>query len=145
MKSYLTFKTAGVDFACDFDDIIRIEAAADKTVTAAPSFPEYMPGTYVSEGEVVPVIDTARRFGLGRRVRGEYSCFIVAKMTEGLDGRYDRCAALTDEVCGSVKLEEELSPPPAVNSESFAKYVSGTFVHDGKIYYVITPGLLCGE
>ena len=39
MKSYLTFKTAGVDFACDFDDIIRIEAAADKTVTAAPSFP----------------------------------------------------------------------------------------------------------
>ncbi len=145
MKSYLTFKTAGVDFACDFDDVIRIEAADGKAVTAAPSFPDYMPGTYVSEGEAIPIIDTSRRFGLGGGVKGAYSCFIVAKLTEGLEGRYEKCAALVDEVCGSVRLESELAPPPAVNSESFARYVSGMFVSDGKTYYVITPQLLCGE
>ncbi len=145
MKSYLIFKTAGVDFACDFDDIIRIEAAAGKEVTVAPAFPDYMPGTYLSDGEVIPVIDTAKRFGLGDRVTGDHRCFIVARLTEGLEGRYDRCAALADEVCGSVKLDGELSPPPAVNSESFARYVSGTFVNDGKIFFVIAPGLLCTD
>lgn len=146
MKSYLTFKTAGVYFACDFDDIIRIEAAAGTTVTPAPAFPEYMPGTYVSDGEVMPVIDTAIRFGLGGGVTGSYSCFIVAKLSEGsMSGHYSRCAALADEVCGSVRLESELNPPPAVNSESFARYVKGTFVSDDVTYYVITPQLLAGE
>jgi hypothetical protein len=43
------------------------------------------------------------------------------------------------------QLEEELGDPPALNSESFAEYVKGTFVNDGKIYYVITPQLLVGE
>lgn len=146
MKNYLTFRTSGVYFACDFEDIIRIEAAAGKPVTPAPAFPEYMPGTIASDGEVIPVIDTAVRFGLSFGVVGDYSCFIIASLSKkSLEGRYSKCAALADEVCGSVKLEEELGDPPALNSESFAEYVKGTFVNDGKIYYVITPQLLVGE
>lgn len=146
MKSYLTFKTSGVYFACDFEDVIRIEAAVGKQVTPAPAFPEYMPGTYVSDGEVLPVIDTAVRFGLSFGVVGDYSCFIVTDLSEdSLDGRYGKCAALADEVCGSVRLEGELNPPPSVNSESFARYVKGTFVDDGNTYYVITPQLLVGD
>lgn len=146
MKSFLTFKTSDVYFACDFDDIIRIEAAAGKKITPAPAFPEYMPGTYVSDGEVMPIIDTAMRFGLSGGVSGAYSCFIVAAISEdSLDGRYGKCAALADEVCGSVRLESELNPPPSVNSESFARYVKGTFVDEGITYYVISPQLLAGD
>ncbi|MCD8094712.1 MAG: hypothetical protein LUE12_01090 [Ruminococcus sp.] len=40
-KNFLTFKAAGVRFACSFESVIRIEAAKAAEITPAPAFPDY--------------------------------------------------------------------------------------------------------
>lgn len=54
---YLIFTSAGRSFSLPFEDIKIIIAA--QTPTPVPDFPDYVPGTVVNEGEVVPVIDCA--------------------------------------------------------------------------------------
>ncbi len=135
----MLFKTAGVDFACDFDSIIRIDAASSADITPAPSFPDYMSGTVVLDGEIVPVVDTAKRFGLGSLQKGSHSCFILARLDDSeLKKSYDKLAAWVDEINGSAKVSS-ISPPPALNDESFSEYVAGTFLYEDRTYYVITP------
>ena len=143
MSTYLTFRTAELFFAAEFGDIIRIVAAEDAAVTPAPNFPAYMPGTAAIDGEAVPVIDTAVRFGLAERVTGERACCILSRLdpTSGMTDRYEKCAVLVDEVTGITEAGI-LSPPPALNRESFMKYMKGTFIDHGTTYYVISPELL---
>lgn len=146
----LLFRTAEVIFACEFQDIIKIEPAADLRLTPAPGFPDYMPGTTEIEGIVAPVIDTSVRFDLGEGINGERSCVILtsidlegAKDTSGFE-RFDRCAVLVDEVYSSETIEE-LMPPPMVNDDSYSRYLKGVFVIDGETVYVISPQKLIGE
>lgn len=143
MSAYLTFKTAELCFAADFDDVIRILAAGEAAVTPAPNFPAYMPGTAAIDGEAVPVIDTSLRFGLGGGVTGARACCILSRLdpSSGLTDRYGKCAVLVDEVTGIIRADK-LSPPPALNSESFSRYMKGTFISEGVTYYVISPELL---
>jgi purine-binding chemotaxis protein CheW len=139
--SYLIFKSAGRTFACAFEDILRIEAASE--ITPAPGFPDYMPGTAVVDGEVMPVIDAAKRFGLSGECERSHSCFIAAFSDgEGEQAeKYRRCALLADSVEGSVRCtEEEILPPPDINEDSFVRYVDGMFLKDGAACYIISPG-----
>lgn len=146
--SFLIFKVSGRSFACAFEDIVRIEAARDAEITPAPGFPKYMPGTAVIDGEVMPVIDAAKRFGLNETGNRERSCFIVAQTeTEnGIGGEYKKCALLADEAAGSVQKEEdEILSPPDVNADSFVRYVSGMFLTDGETCYIISPAKTIGD
>ncbi|MCR5122977.1 MAG: chemotaxis protein CheW [Ruminococcus sp.] len=146
MSRYLTFKTAGSSFAAEFADVLRIVASADAEISPAPGFPPYMPGTAAIDGEAMPVIDTAKRFGIGERVTGERSCCILSRLdpSSGMSGRYEICAVLVDEVTGIIETEE-LSPPPALNSDSYSRYMKGTFIDSGVTYYVISPELLASS
>lgn len=149
-RTLLLFRTGGISFACDFSDVIKIEPAADIKLTPAPGFPDYMPGTAEIEGAVAPVIDTARRFGLGDGISGTRSCYILARTDlEGSDAeegfsRYDRCAALVDEICGSETIDE-IAPPPTVNEDSYSRYLKGVYTRDGETVYVISPHKLIGD
>ncbi len=146
----LLFKTGGICFACEFSDVLKIEPSADHKLTPAPGFPDYMPGTAELEGVVAPVIDTSKRFGLGSGVTGGRSCYILTRID--LDGaknaeafeRFDRCAALVDEVTGSDTVET-LLPPPSVNAESYSRYLKGVYTKNGETVYVISPHKLIGE
>ena len=146
MSTYLTFMTAGVSFGAELSDVIRIIPSHEAAVSPAPNFPAYMPGTAAIDGEAVPVVDTAARFGLGEKITGQRACCILSRLdhSSGMADRYDRCAVLVDEVTGIVS-SEGLSHAPALNSESFARYVKGTFIDNNVTYYVITPELLVGD
>ena len=63
---YLIFTSAGRSFSLPFEDIKIIIAA--QTPTPVPDFPDYVPGTVVNEGEVVPVIDQIGRASCRERV-----------------------------------------------------------------------------
>lgn len=146
-RDYLIFTAGGREFACAFENILRIEAAGE--ITPAPGFPDYMPGTAEIDGEIIPVIDAAKRFGLNSQEDRSRSCFIVA-FTEaeegGISAEYKKCALLADSVKGSLeRTDGELLPPPAVNSDSFVKYVTGMISDDGKVCYVIAPQLTIGD
>lgn len=149
LQSYLTFKCGGVCFACNFSDIIHIEPSRDLKITPAPSFPDFMPGTVVIEGEIMPAVNASKRFGFGGEPDYEgYGCFIAAEIEKGTlyGGRYRRCAVFVDEILNSVRIDdEELFPAPAINEESFAGYVAACFLHSEETHYIIDMGKIIGE
>jgi purine-binding chemotaxis protein CheW len=141
-RNYLIFKSAQRNFACAFEDILRIEAAATIEITPVPGFPDYMPGTAIIDGEVLPIIDAAKRFGLEGECERRHSCFITTFTDESssLSGEYKKCALLADSVEGSVqKNEDEILPPPDINKDSFVEYISGVFISGNETFYIISP------
>lgn len=146
VRSFLIFGAADRSFACAFEDILRIEAAGE--ITPAPGFPDYMPGTAVIDGEIIPIIDAAKRFGLSAGGDRSRSCFIVT-FTDGsgeLGGRYKKCALLADTVKGSVQCgESDILPPPEINADSFVRYVSGMIKLADETCYIISPGKTMGD
>lgn len=127
-----------------FESIIHIDAAAVQ-ITPAPGFPNYMPGTIIIDEEVVPVVDTQIRFGLGEGVKAERACFVLTRLEQNSDFAEgdNKCAVLVEEVSGMFEPESSLGAPPAVNQDSFAMYVTGTYIQNDETYYIITPEKLC--
>ena len=72
---YLIFTSAGRSFSLPFEDIKIIIAA--QTPTPVPDFPDYVPGTVVNEGEVVPVIDLRKRFHYEPKEISDRDCIII--------------------------------------------------------------------
>lgn len=147
-RPLLIFGVGGQTFACEFCDIIKIEPTDGTVTTPAPGFPAYMPGTVKLDSGIAPVIDASKRFG-GSGITGVHSCFIVTGLSpseaeSAKFERYDRCAVMVDEVYGS-EVVGNLMPAPAVNADSYARYMKGVYSKDGEIIYVISPDKLVGE
>lgn len=85
---YLIFTSAGRSFSLPFEDIKIIIAA--QTPTPVPDFPDYMPGTVVNEGEVVPVIDLRRRFHYEPKEISDRDCIIITMGEEVSVGLFVR-------------------------------------------------------
>ena len=110
---YLIFTSAGRSFSLPFEDIKIIIAA--QTPTPVPDFPDYVPGTVVNEGEVVPVIDLRRRFHYEPKEISDRDCI----------------AGFTDIP------EDKLCKAPNVNEEACADFLKGEFLLEGKPCYVL--------
>jgi len=113
-----------------------------------------MPGTAEIDGEITPIIDAAKRFGLGEAGDRTRACYIVADIGsesdelsgQGRDERYIKCALLADAINGSVQCaDEDLLPPPEINADSCVKYVTGTLEVNGATCFVISPNKTIGE
>ena len=123
-------------------------------ITPVPGFPDYMPGTAEIDGEITPIIDAAKRFGLGEAGDRTRACYIVADIGsesdelsgQDKDERYIKCALLADAINGSVQCaDEDLLPPPEINADSCVKYVTGTLEVNGATCFVISPNKTIGE
>ena len=159
MKNFLLFTVSNRSFACAFEDILRIEPAAGggaAEITPVPGFPDYIPGTAEIDGEITPIIDAAKRFGLGEAGDRTRACYIVADIgsesgelgdqDKDKDERYMKCALLADAINGSVQCaDEDLLPPPEINADSCVKYVTGTLEVNGATCFVISPNKTIGE
>ena len=142
---------------CIRDSILRIEPVAGggaAEITPVPGFPDYMPGTAEIDGEITPIIDAAKRFGLGEAGDRTRACYIVADIGsesdelsgQDKDERYIKCALLADAINGSVQCaDEDLLPPPEINADSCVKYVTGTLEVNGATCFVISPNKTIGE
>jgi purine-binding chemotaxis protein CheW len=102
-----TFRVSGEDFAVD---IMRIrEIIPPVSLTPVPEAPGYVAGVFRLRGDVVPVVDLARRLGLPPSAPTRRAKFVVVKVAGRLLG------LMVDEVCEVLRLtREELRPAPAV-------------------------------
>ena len=113
---YLIFTSAGRSFSLPFEDIKIIIAA--QTPTPVPDFPDYVPGTVVNEGEVVPVIDLRKRFHYEPKEISDRDCIIIT---------------MGEEVSVGLKL----CKAPNVNEEACADFIKGEFLLEDKPCYVL--------
>ena len=133
-NKYLLFPVDGRTFCMSFSDVLLIIPA--QPAEKLPDFPDYVDGTIINEGKTVTVIDLRRRFGGEHREPQGRECIMICDSERSLGLR-------CDSISGFVEVQpEDIQPPPDVNEQVNARFICGTFIHEGQPCYIIKPDLV---
>jgi purine-binding chemotaxis protein CheW len=113
-----TFRVGGEDYAVD---IMRVrEVIHPLPVTPVPRAPAFVEGVFRLRGEVIPVIDVRKRFGLPAGPLGRRSRYVIVNVA----GR--RLGLVVDEVCEVVRLaRSEIRAAPTLVSDGGPRFFLG--------------------
>lgn len=92
-----------------------------------PAGPKYIAGLLNLRGEVIPVINLKRRFGLAEEVKSQR--ILIANNSVGF---------LVDDASQSITVaEEEVLAPPAVGFDENSSFVSSLAIHEDVLLLII--------
>lgn len=113
-----TFRVGGEDYAVD---VMRVrEIITPLPITPVPRAPPFVEGVVRLRGEVVPVLDVRRRFGLPAGALGRKSRFVIVHVA----GR--RIGLVVDEVCEVVRVpRSDLRPAPRLVGQDGPRFFVG--------------------
>jgi purine-binding chemotaxis protein CheW len=119
-----TFRVAGEDYAVD---VMRVrEIITPLPITPVPRAPPFVEGVIRLRGEVVPVLDLRRRFGLPPGTPGRKSRFVIVHVA----GR--RIGLVVDEVCEVVRVpRSDLRPAPRLVGQDGPRFFVGVCGGEG--------------
>jgi purine-binding chemotaxis protein CheW len=132
--SYLSFVIGGEHFAINVGKVINILEYTK--ITKVPKAPDYMSGIMNLRGEVLPVIDTNIKLGLGATQLTANTCILVLETT---DGESDiKFGALVDSVQEVLELEDDkILPPPSIGEKYRSDFLTGVVRDEEKFIMLI--------
>lgn len=106
-------------------EISRVREVLEfKGTTKVPRVPDYMRGVINLRGNVVPVIDLKRKFGIGSTEQGINTCVIIMEVDAG--GESIVLGALADAVREVFDLETaNIEPPPKIGTRLDTAFIRG--------------------
>ena len=119
---YLTFMLSGEEYGVE---ILRVqEIKGWKTATIIPNVPDYILGVINLRGEIVPVMDLRRRFGLEPSTYGPTTVVIVVRVTKA--DRTQTIGLMVDAVSEVYRVEgTQIQPSPDFGGSISAEFVKG--------------------
>ncbi len=136
-NKYLIFYADAKAFSMCFSDVRLIIAAVQPK--KIPDFPDYAEGTVVSGDRIVTVINLRKRFGYEAKEISDRDCIIICTGEKNI-------GLLCDSISGFREIaKEDIQPPPDINSQANARFISGEFLLDSEPCYIITPELIVKE
>lgn len=127
---YVLFRSSGEMYGMDvaaIREIIRPGA-----ITAVPQTPEHIEGVTRIRGEVIPVVDMARRLGLEPEDRGIHARVLVLEL--------ERCTAglLVDSAQEVIDIpEEDVDPQPPIMASDNTAYLRGVARVDDRLVMLV--------
>lgn len=114
----VTFHVAREEFAVDILDVREINRMMD--ITRVPHAPDFVEGVINLRGQVIPVVDLRKRFGLEPGERDKNTRIVVVELGSKVVG------FLVDSVSEVLRVPKSLvEPPPALASGVEADYIRG--------------------
>lgn len=133
MDSYLTFKIADEVFALHVSHVLEIREY--ETPKPVPRKMDFVTGLIEFRDEVIPLIDTGRKFNLGAIQVNDSSVIIVLDLNKpGEDDSY-RVGILVDAVSDVLEIPAEQLKP--IRHEYKPGYVAGTFNYEDTFVLVL--------
>lgn len=121
-QSYLTFRLNDEVFAAGVDKVLEILEIPK--ITTVPRSPDYMRGVINLRGNVLPVIDTRKKFGLPPVADSVNTCIIVMNLV--IDEEPISIGAIVDAVQEVMEINiDSVQPPPSVGSKYKSEFISG--------------------
>ena len=114
-------------YALDLSTVERVARAVE--ITPLPKAPEIVLGVINMKGEIIPVIDVRKRFGLASREMNVDDRFIIARTSRRL------VALVADSVAG-VRAIEDREMVSAEQALPFAAYLQGVAKVDGDLVLI---------
>ncbi len=132
--SYLTFRLGEEYFAVSVHHVLHILEM--QRITKVPQAPDYMMGVINLRGNVLPVIDARRKFGLGDAEITQNSCILVLNLE--LNDELVNIGAVVDSVHEVEEINEsEIKPPPSVGSRYKSEFIEGLFPKEDKFIMMV--------
>jgi len=115
----VVFRLSSEEFGLDISqvrEIIRMQ-----NITSMPKAPDFIEGVINLRGQIVGVMDLAKRFGLRPQARTEKSRVIIVEIKENTVG------LIVDEVPEVLRIpEDQIDPTPAViESQVHSEFITG--------------------
>lgn len=122
IHSYLTFQLNDELFSVNVGKVIEILEVPK--LTKVPQAPDYMAGVINLRGNVLPVIDTKIKFGLGVTTLQQKTCIVVLEVSIEDETLY--VGALVDSVLDVLELVgDKILPPPTVGIKYRPEFIVG--------------------
>lgn len=124
----VTFQLFGEVFALpilDVREIIRMTA-----ITPVPQAPGFVEGVINLRGQILPIVDLRKRFGLAPQERTEETCIAVVELGNGV-----AVGLIVDAVREVESIpSDSITPPPSLVAGSIgAEYIKGISNHQDKM------------
>jgi len=127
MNTYLTFKLGNELFAVPVTHVL--EVLQKQQVTHVPKTPDHILGIINFRGDILPVIDTRRKFSLSVSDVDEKQIVIVFDMNTETEKH--TIAATADAVKDVIEIkDEEIKPVPELGLSYDARFVIGAVRRD---------------
>ncbi|NBX86571.1 MAG: chemotaxis protein CheW [Proteobacteria bacterium] len=128
LQQLVTFELYGEVFALpilDVREIIRMT-----TITPVPQAPGFVEGVINLRGQIIPVVDLRKRFGLSSQAATDDSRIIVAELGAGLV-----LGMIVDAVREVERIPSDtINPPPSLVAGSIgSEYIKGISNHEDKM------------
>lgn len=109
----------------DVREIIRMTP-----ITPVPQAPGFVEGVINLRGQIIPIVDLRRRFGLSPKEHDDNTCIIVADLNGGI-----QIGLIVDAVREVERLPAEtITPPPSLVAGAIgAEYIKGISNHEDKM------------
>lgn len=124
----VTFELFGEIFALpilDVREIIRMT-----TITPVPQAPSFVEGVINLRGQILPIVDLRKRFGIAPQERTEETCIAVVEL-----GHNVAVGLIVDAVREVESIpSDSVTPPPSLVAGSIgAEYIKGISNHQDKM------------
>lgn len=134
---YVIFSLDKEEFGVDIHSITTIERIVD--ITRVPRTPEYVRGVMSLRGEIIPVIDLRKRFGLPKVDETEDTRIIIFKVEEIIVGMV--VDAVTEVV---VIAPDEIESVGSIANDHLATYIYGVGKINDRIVTLLNLESLIG-
>jgi len=127
----VTFRLLGEEFALPITDVREIIRMVE--VTPVPQAPTLVEGVINLRGQIIPVVDMRKRFGIEPKETDHESCMIVIEMRGILVG------IIVDDIPNIGRIpSDSVSPPPAMVAGAIgAEYIKGISHHEDRMIILI--------
>ena len=140
-NSYLTFKVNDNTFGIHVEKVIEI-----KEYTEPENIPETLPyvmGVLDYRDEVIPLIDTAEKFNLGKINVTPQTCIIVIEVINEQKNSISKVGIIVDTVSDVFEPELELLKP--IENDYKPKYISSTYKLNDVLVMILDSNKIFSE
>jgi purine-binding chemotaxis protein CheW len=139
INSYLTFKIGDEVFAANVAKVLNILEL--QPITKVPQAPDYMKGVINLRGEVLPVVDSKFKFGLGETEFTNNTCILVLDIE--INNEQVHIGALVDSVLEVLELEDkDIEEPPSIGTKYKNEFIEGMAKQADKFVMILNMDLV---
>ncbi len=127
-KKFAVFKIGAEDFGIEISRVVEI--LSTHKVYSIPELPDFLTGVITVRGEVIPLLDLRKRFGI--RSSSKKELIIVIRMEN------EKIGILVDSVREITTLKiDDITPPPSIFKGLRKKYLAGIGKKDDRIIIIL--------
>jgi purine-binding chemotaxis protein CheW len=134
----MVFWLGNEEYGIGIDDIKEIDRLKEIIINKIPKVPSFIEGIINLRGDVVPVINLRKKFGMADDVSSKDRRIIVVDIQSKVVG------LLVDRISGAASLKEEeifTAPPEWDNSN---EYISRLGKTDSRVIFLLDAGKIIG-